>query len=147
MPCRVHNTGTVECSSIVTMEAVCIANLVYYPYDSQSCTIHIGSRMSSGKDIDVQVCNRTDTLQLYFVPNPEWSTKTISLIKQTATYLNLTFPRLEFSLKIQRHSGFHGATVIAPIFSKGTKLCSFKTILNFYCKNNSVTSFIYIRIL
>ena len=119
MPCRVGNTGAVECSSIVTVEAVCVANLVYYPYDSQSCTIFIGSRMRAGKEINVDVINGTDSLRSYFVPNPEWSTKSISLIKQSTTYFNLTFPRLEFSVRVQRHSGYLGATVIAPVFGEG----------------------------
>lgn len=118
--CVVSHDTRVICIPQVTLEANCIPDLKYWPFDEQNCTIKIGSWYHHGKEI-----NFNDTsviLDDYMLrENGDWTLKNVTERKDPGIYAccpNDTYPSMLYSFIIQRNAVSTTAAIIIPIFSK-----------------------------
>lgn len=125
--CVISSTGIVSCIPPCTHDAKCVPNYTRFPFDTQNCTLHIGTWVNSGEEIDYKVL-RT------IVSDSDLTSqdRVYKLIRATYrrnpgnfTDTKETYPSLTFSFLIQRHSAVQGAILlIAAVCKRFTSIRS-----------------------
>lgn len=121
--CSLESDGTVSCIPPCTHTAECYARYERWPYDTQNCTLRIGTWVHTGQEVDLKVfkslllSRQSDTLSSQ---NLEWK-----LLKTTYRRSpgndstgNDTYPSLIFSFLIERHSAGAAVSVLIPSISR-----------------------------
>ncbi|XP_019865617.2 neuronal acetylcholine receptor subunit alpha-5 [Aethina tumida] len=114
--CIVNYNGFVICVPSSHVDALCVADLTKYPFDTQNCTVRFGSWVHKGEELDIRY--RKPILVLDdLVPNGEWELEKFNAYRNPGHYdccPNSTYPTVTLSLKINRLHGAHTASVIIP---------------------------------
>lgn len=117
--CLITSKGIVSCIPPCTQAGRCFPKYDRWPYDQQNCTLHIGTWVNSGEEIDFNVLKTIINDDDLSSQDLQWK-----LIK--ATYkrnhgnfsaTKQTYPSLTFSFLIERHSAEHGAAIMVPALS------------------------------
>lgn len=118
--CLVTSDGQVSCVPSARIEALCVADLSRYPFDTQNCTVRIGSWVHSGEEVYLKIStppvNTDDHLD-----NGQWEISSVSAYKHAGHYKccpNNTYPSLNYNFLIKRQSGGHTTTIIIPAIGK-----------------------------
>lgn len=117
--CTVSSDGRVACIPIVELEALCVPDVTYWPYDTQVCKLKIGSWIHRGDEIDFNVPENKIITDGY-TPNAEWKLVNNSVKRDPGNFfgLNNSYPSLIYTFEIQRHSSAASATVVTPALGK-----------------------------
>lgn len=118
--CMLHFDGTVACLPIVEMEALCVPDITYWPYDTQTCKLKIGSWVHRGDEIDIYPIQDGLVIPSTFTQNAEWQLMNTSYRQDPGLFFgaNSSFPSVIYTFLIKRHSGAATATIILPALGK-----------------------------
>lgn len=116
--CVITNTGTVSCIPPCSHAAKCDGKYDRWPFDVQNCTLHIGTWVNSGEEIDYNVLKTIISEDELTAQNMEWR-----IIKATYkrnpgnfTETKQTYPSLTYSFLLERHSAEYKISVFTPAF-------------------------------
>lgn len=114
--CETSNEGRISCVLPIEFTAHCKPNYVRWPYDVQSCTLYFGSWMSPAEHIDYN--NKTLSINAKDCqPNHTWKILKAKAVKVSKTYSccpNETYPTINFTFDLERHSGVMEVLFIFP---------------------------------
>lgn len=118
--CVISSTGLVSCIPPCSHDAKCWPDYKRFPFDIQNCTLHIGTWVNSGDEIDYKV-------QKTIISDHDLTSQDRQYQLIRATYkrnpgnftdTKETYPSLTYSFLIQRHSAVHGAILLVAAFCK-----------------------------
>lgn len=116
--CVITSTGTVSCIPPCSHAAKCEAKYDRWPFDQQNCTLHIGTWVNSGEEIDYNVLKTIISDEELTSQNMEWR-----IIKATYkrnpgnfTETKQTYPSITYSFLLERHSAEYIISVFSPAF-------------------------------
>ncbi|XP_048777884.2 acetylcholine receptor subunit alpha-like [Ostrea edulis] len=111
MSCRVYDNGRVSCLPPDLYEATCDADVTYYPFDSQTCTLKFYVPALNPSDIILRPNSSTFDMLLY-EENGLWS------IKSTRLYYHINvhnFEELRLEINMKRRTAYYIAGLLLPI--------------------------------
>ncbi|XP_065166676.1 neuronal acetylcholine receptor subunit alpha-9-like [Atheta coriaria] len=117
--CIVKYTGQISCVSPSNHEILCQPNLKYFPFDTQICTMVIGSWIHEGEEVNIHTPKVPVSLSDYSETG-EWKLNTVNITYTSGKYdccPNSTFPYVEYTFSIERQSGIHVCVAIVPAIS------------------------------
>uniref|UniRef100_A0A1I8HTS5 Neur_chan_LBD domain-containing protein n=1 Tax=Macrostomum lignano TaxID=282301 RepID=A0A1I8HTS5_9PLAT len=151
---NVLSDGTVLWRPPIIFKSQCEINVEFFPFDTQICTLKLGTWTHNGYLIDLRhvaqkaEADRTgmknfDNCEAFidyavdlsqFVDNVEWDILEVTAKRNIQIYRCCPEPYLDllFSLKIRRKTLFYGVNLICPCLA-----ISFLTILVFYLPGDS----------
>lgn len=118
--CVINSTGSIQCIPPCSHDAECDANYKRWPYDKQNCTLHVGTWVNSGEEVDLQI-NPTrfpdGTLESQ---NKEWKMIKSAYRRNHGNYSQTkdTYPSVTYSFLFQRHGTQHTAVIVIPAISE-----------------------------
>lgn len=123
--CVLNSNGMVSCIPPCKHVSKCSPNYTRWPFDRQNCTIHIGTWVDSGDEIDFKLLKSVVTDDDLSSQNSEWRLIQATYKRDAGNYSNSkdTYPSLTFSFLIERHSASHTVFVLVPAIGK--LLCMF----------------------
>lgn len=118
--CVITSTGIVSCIPPCTHSAKCAPKYDRWPFDLQNCTLHIGTWVNSGEEIDYKIMKT-------IISDEELSSQDLQWRMLKATYkrndgnfseTKQTYPSLTFTFLIERHAAEIAVTILVPAISK-----------------------------
>jgi len=117
----VDYTGNVFWAPPTKFRSTCSVNVMYFPFDDQSCQFKLSSWMYDGTKVNVT--NRTNNVDLEnYVPNGEWELLDTRLISGVS-YFPLgpePYPYVTVSLKIRRKTLYYMYNIVFPCMMMST---------------------------
>ncbi|XP_061164337.1 acetylcholine receptor subunit beta-like [Saccostrea echinata] len=111
MSCKVTDGGYVNCLPPDLYEATCDADVTYYPFDSQTCTLKFYVPGFSPTDILLRPAISTFRMDLY-EENGLWSITSTRLYYQLNVF---NFEELRLEINMKRRTTYYIAGLILPI--------------------------------
>ncbi|KDR17732.1 Neuronal acetylcholine receptor subunit beta-3 [Zootermopsis nevadensis] len=112
--CLVDSSGVVTCVSRTVYFSICAPDIAYWPYDAMNCSVQIGAWMQTGEEIAVNT-NHGIVNIYHYEPNSEWKLLSATSRRHLENSgENSTFPWIQYSFVMQRHSGMYEATIGIP---------------------------------
>lgn len=120
--CVITHSGRVSCIPPCSHTAKCTPNYDRWPFDRQNCTLHIGTWVNSGEEIDFKVLKTIITEDELSSQNMEWRLTQATYKRNSGNFSESkqTYPSLTFSFVIDRHSATNGACILATALGKRT---------------------------
>lgn len=117
--CVLSSNGMVSCIPPCSHTAKCSPNYNRWPFDKQNCTLHIGTWVNSGQEIDFKVMKIIVTEDELSSQNLEWKMIKASYKRNPGNFTDTkqTYPSLTFSFAMKRHSAVHAAMLLVPAIS------------------------------
>ncbi|XP_059486949.1 uncharacterized protein LOC132203300 [Neocloeon triangulifer] len=124
--CVVMSTGQVKCAPDLQAPIYCDMKLQKWPFDTQNCSLFIGSWANSGNLVDV-ILDRTGLNQYSFMNSNAWELLKVTPSRNAYTYANnMSYPYIRYNFEVRRHAAMYAASVIGPAFAlAGLTLLSF----------------------
>lgn len=118
--CVITSSGTVSCIPPCSHSAKCSPKYDRWPFDIQNCTLHIGTWVNSGDEIDYKVMKTIISDDELSSQNLEWKLLKATYKRNPGNYSETkqTYPSLTFTFLIERHSGELAVTILIPAISK-----------------------------
>ncbi|XP_049530992.1 neuronal acetylcholine receptor subunit alpha-5-like [Anopheles darlingi] len=110
--CEVNQLGMVLCIPPCQYEAFCVSNTANWPFDTQNCSLSLGTWVEDLEKIKINE-NTNITTNYIKVPHSEW--KMISANAKQSLYDNDTYPTVEYTFLLERHIAIYGA-ILTPGF-------------------------------
>jgi hypothetical protein len=111
MSCKVYSNGQVNCQPPDLYEATCDADVTYYPFDSQTCTLKFYVPGYFTSDILLRPNSSTFDMSLY-EENGLWSIKSTRLYYHVNMHL---FEELRMEINMKRRTAYYIAGLLLPI--------------------------------
>lgn len=109
--CEVGSTGKVSCVPSTVYFTLCNPDLTYWPYDQVNCSLRLGAWMQYGEEINITTEQENVDL-LNYKENREWNLLVATVRMHLEDYgSNKTFPWIQYSFVLQRHSSLYEATL------------------------------------
>ncbi|XP_055295202.1 neuronal acetylcholine receptor subunit non-alpha-3-like [Sitodiplosis mosellana] len=117
--CVISSTGSVSCIPPCSHTAKCMPNYNRWPFDEQNCTLHIGTWVNSGDEVDFNVSRTVLTEQDLSSQDMQWRLIGATYTRNPGNFSDTqqTYPSLKFTFLMERHSGSHSATIFIPAFA------------------------------
>lgn len=114
--CVIKYTGSVSCIPPCSHTAKCTPNFDRWPFDKQNCSLHIGTWVNSGDEIDFKVLKTILTEDQLSSQNMQWKLIRATYKRNAGNYneSKQTYPSLTFSFLMERHSASHTAAIFVP---------------------------------
>lgn len=114
--CVLNSNGLVSCIPPCKHDSKCAPNYSRWPFDRQNCTIHIGTWVDSGDEIDFKLMKSVVTDDDLSSQNSEWRLIQATYRRDPGNFTNtkVTYPSLTFSFLIERHSASHAVYILLP---------------------------------
>lgn len=124
--CVISSSGSVSCIPPCSHTAKCTPNYDRWPFDKQNCTLHIGTWVNSGDEVDFNVTRTILTEEEISSQDMQWRLIRATYKRNPGNYSDTqqTYPSLTFSFLMERHSASHSATTFVPAF--GTHIVLFE---------------------
>ncbi|XP_048754339.1 neuronal acetylcholine receptor subunit alpha-10-like isoform X2 [Ostrea edulis] len=110
-----YSDGTAKSYIPAVVVISCSVDVTYFPYDTQTCTLKLGSWIYNGFDIDVLAKGSTGDLTS-FVANNEWDVLSL-LSERNSVYYQCCpepYPNVTFRVRMKRKPKFYVLTIIFP---------------------------------
>lgn len=105
--CEVWFNGDVSCLPPPNLyEALCIADVRLYPYDSKICTLQLYVSGYHSSDLDVRPQSQTFNMEMY-AGNGPWEINYTRIFTHTININNKSVKILKLEIKVERSSGRH----------------------------------------
>ncbi|CAH1164662.1 unnamed protein product [Phaedon cochleariae] len=117
--CLVTYKGVVLCVPPIHIDALCVADLSHYPFDTQNCSLQMGSWVHKGEELNIKLMKNVVNMD-DLIHNGEWKISSYSSVRNSGKYAccpNDTYPSIEISFKVKRLSGSHAAGIVIPILA------------------------------
>lgn len=116
--CVITHKGTVSCIPPCSHAAKCDAKYDRWPFDVQNCTLHIGTWVNSGEEIDFNVLKTVITEDELTAQNMEWRIINATYKRNPGNFneTKQTYPSLFYSFLLERHSAEYKISVFTPAF-------------------------------
>lgn len=117
--CLVDYNGTISCVPPCLHEAFCRSDYRRWPFDTQNCTMHIGTWLNDGSEVNFELSESYIPVSATRSQNGEWRMRqsTYRIIKSPLN--NESYPTLAFSFQLDRHSAGHAAFMLGPAMGIG----------------------------
>lgn len=114
--CVLNSNGLVSCIPPCKHDSKCAPNYSRWPFDRQNCTIHIGTWVDSGDEIDFKLMKSVVNDDDLSSQNSEWRLIQATYRRDPGNFTNtkVTYPSLTFSFLIERHSASHAVYILLP---------------------------------
>lgn len=118
--CVISSTGQVSCIPPCSHDAKCWPDYKRFPFDTQNCTLHIGTWVNSGDEIDYKVTKTIISDSDLTSQDRQFRLIRATFKRNPGNFTNTkeTYPSVTFSFLIQRHSAVHGAIILVAAFCK-----------------------------
>lgn len=118
--CVISSAGVVSCIPPCSHDAKCSSDHKRFPFDTQNCTLHIGTWVNSGEEIDYDVKKSIISENDLTSQDREYRLIKATYKRNPGNFTDTkeTYPSLLFSFLLQRHSAVHGATLLVTALSK-----------------------------
>lgn len=126
----VRSDGYIHCLPQNILEASCDADVTFYPFDSQTCTLQLYAPGYLSSDITFRPISPTFKMDFY-EENGLWSVERTRIYVHTQQIENINFEILRLEITLQRRSTYY-IVILLPIF-----LINFMHILVFALPRNS----------
>lgn len=123
--CVVSSTGLVSCIPPCSHDAKCLSDYSRWPFDTQNCTLHIGTWVNSGEEIDFKVLKSVISENDLDSQSRQWRLIQATYRRNAGNFSETksTYPSLTFSFTIERHSATWAALILGPALRKHLFLC------------------------
>lgn len=113
--CIVFYDGSIMWVPPSTFLSFCKLNMKYWPYDSHTCSIVLGSWTYDGNQIDISVSNTSVQLET-LVENHEWKITNHTAQRNAKIYSCCIeeYVDIQFNLTIERRAPMYKAVVLTP---------------------------------
>lgn len=117
--CVISASGSVSCIPPCSHTAKCTPSYDRWPFDKQNCTLHIGTWVNSGEEIDFRVLKTILTEEQLSSQDMQWELIRATYKRNPGNYTDTkqTYPSLTFSFLMERHSASHSVIIFVPAFS------------------------------
>lgn len=112
--CLVEYNGNVACVPPCLHEAYCRSDYRRWPFDSQNCTMHIGTWLNDASEVDFELKESYIPVAATRSQNREWRMRQSTYRVVQNVLVNGTYPTLAFSFQLDRHSAGHAAMMLGP---------------------------------
>ncbi|XP_062588977.1 neuronal acetylcholine receptor subunit alpha-10-like [Saccostrea cucullata] len=111
----VYSDGSAYFNFPTVVEMSCSVDVTYFPYDTQKCTITLGSWTYNGQEVDLVARRSTGDLSS-FVKSNEWEVVSFRSERHVVYYgcCPEPFPDVTFYLHMKRKPRFYVLTIIFP---------------------------------
>lgn len=112
----ISSTGVVSCIPPCSHTARCSPNYSRWPFDQQNCTLHIGTWVNSGDEIDFKVMKIIITEEELSSQDLQWKMLSATYKRNHGNFSDTrqTYPSLTFSFSIKRHSATQATMLLVP---------------------------------
>ncbi|VDH98298.1 Hypothetical predicted protein, partial [Mytilus galloprovincialis] len=110
---RISSDGTLRWEPIAVLSTSCAMNVVFFPFDSQNCTIELASFGISSKEVKLEISSYALNLGLY-KSHGDWSVEHTASQSSSITESGEDYSLLIFNLVLKRLSGHYIMIVIFP---------------------------------
>ncbi|CAG5131324.1 unnamed protein product [Candidula unifasciata] len=110
-------TGNVTFASTGIIEAACRLNVVYFPYDYQSCSFVFGVLDSSRQDVLLEADSRGPQKSPSYVEDGEWQILAFETALKYSGIKDYETQTLKVTFTLQRRSTYYVLNVIVPAMS------------------------------
>jgi len=117
----VEHTGNVFWPPPTKFRSTCPVNVMYFPFDDQTCDLRLSSWMYDGTKVDV--INRTKDVDLEnYMPNGEWELLETRLIRSIKYYpcCPEPYPYVTVTVKIRRKTLYYMYNIVFPCMMMST---------------------------
>ena len=114
---EVHNDGNVTMGCPIILKSVCPIEIGSFPFDTQKCTLKIGSWRYSGLDIDLRLHESTKGINLKNLEaNSVWELKSVTTVRNLVKYTCCPEPYydLTYTFEFRRKPLYYVMTIIYP---------------------------------
>lgn len=112
--CIITNSSRVACVNPCEFTAQCKDfNYVNWPFDVQNCTFTFGNWMKSGEELNFNN-ERVTLVTTRTKKSNQWKLLAGTSVVDKGNYSSYdeTYPTVSYAFVIERHNGFHAATII-----------------------------------
>lgn len=116
--CVIASTGLVSCIPPCSHNARCEPDYKRWPFDKQNCTLHIGTWVNSGEEIDFRVQRAIVTDSELSSQNGMYRLLRVTYKRNPGNFsiTSNTYPSITYTFLIERHSGTYSALLVIPAF-------------------------------
>uniref|UniRef100_A0AAU6PBN0 Nicotinic acetylcholine receptor alpha9 n=1 Tax=Protohermes xanthodes TaxID=1452977 RepID=A0AAU6PBN0_9NEOP len=114
--CMLRATGNITCVIPIRHDALCKSNVKQWPFDTQKCTVRVGSWIYSGEEVGFRLVKPSVSLGDY-TPNREWELISANASINPGVIIccpNRTYPHIDYKFNIVRHATAITTTTIIP---------------------------------
>lgn len=111
----IYPSGTVYYNFPTVLQSACLVNVLYFPMDTQTCTLKFGSWSHSGAELDLYPStDQADLTNLVF--HNEWDVVSMKAQRNVLYYQCCPdpYPDITFSLEIKRKPLFYIMSILFP---------------------------------
>lgn len=130
LSCKAWETGYIQCLPPNIFDASCDADVTFYPFDSQTCTLQLYAPGFFSSEIKFRPVLSNFNMDAY-EENGLWSVESTRVYVKTQHVENINFEILQLEIKIRRRSTYY-IVILLPIF-----LINFMHILVFALPSDS----------
>ncbi|XP_035780676.1 neuronal acetylcholine receptor subunit alpha-5-like [Anopheles albimanus] len=110
--CEVNQLGMVLCVPPCQYEAFCASNTANWPFDTQNCSMSLGTWVEDVEKIEI---NERTKITTYYIDVPHSKWKMVAANAKKLQYDNDTYPTVEYTFLLERHIAIYGA-ILTPGF-------------------------------
>ncbi|XP_046376323.2 neuronal acetylcholine receptor subunit alpha-10-like [Haliotis rufescens] len=114
-PLRVYSNGEVLWSPPISTTSSCSADITYYPYDKQTCSLTLVGWSYTTDEVDLLTDPNSPFDMKYFTNNGEWQMLGTGYEYTNVTQGFMTFRKLVFKVTVRRQWQFYGLNIMLPL--------------------------------
>ncbi|XP_001862562.2 neuronal acetylcholine receptor subunit beta-3 [Culex quinquefasciatus] len=119
--CQLESDGTVKCVPACEYHSICESDFTNWPFDRANCTLRFGMWVEDSNQVNF-VVNSTNAGANDVNTHNQWKivasgVKTHDTKMPSPTNENTTYPTIVYNYVLERHSGSHCASLLAPAFA------------------------------
>ncbi|XP_071096250.1 neuronal acetylcholine receptor subunit alpha-10-like isoform X2 [Haliotis cracherodii] len=114
-PLRVYSNGEVLWSPPISTTSSCSADITYYPYDKQTCSLTLVGWSYTTDEVDLLTDPNRPFDMKYFTNNGEWQMLGTGYEYTNVTQGVMTFRKLVFKVTVRRQWQFYGLNIMLPL--------------------------------
>lgn len=127
--------GVVSCIPPCSHDAKCQADYSRWPFDTQNCTLHVGTWVNSGEEIDFKVLKTVISENDRDSQSRSWRMVQATYRRNPGNFSESksTYPSITFSFSIERHSAAYAALILGPAIGNNSQ---FSRTIFFFTHHN-----------
>ncbi|XP_071096246.1 acetylcholine receptor subunit beta-like 1 isoform X2 [Haliotis cracherodii] len=114
-PLRVFPNGEVLWLPPISTTSSCSADITYYPYDKQTCSLTLVGWSYTTDEVDLLTDPNSPFDMTFFTNNGEWEMLGTGYEYINLTQGDMTFRKLVFKVTVRRQWQFYGLSIMLPL--------------------------------
>lgn len=113
--CVLEHDGAVYCIPPCLHTAICLSDYRRWPFDTQNCSLQMGTWVHPGSYVNLQLIDSNIPPDSQVSQNREWQLTVATFRYNEGKFTgNETYPTVEFSFQLERHSQTHAMVMLTP---------------------------------